>query len=201
MTERPMGGSVDLTQGSIELMQSRRLTEDDNKGVIESLNETDSNGNGLPVNAKYFMQIFDYKKAVSLQREQQILIDQPAQYFFAFSYDLQKNKTHQLLELDTEIDYKPNKSLSLAERSLTQGDGSEITYHPFPLGKNKILVRFTNLADRFDTFTTHNSFVNITNFAQTFYKEANQHINNAALPSFNISEVTLSNNQLLSDLL
>lgn len=44
MTERPQGGSVDLNKGSIELMQSRRLTEDDNKGVIEPLNETDSNG-------------------------------------------------------------------------------------------------------------------------------------------------------------
>jgi len=65
MTERPQGGSVDLSKGSIELMQSRRLTEDDNKGVIEPLNETDSNGQGLQVNAKYFMQIFDYKKAVS----------------------------------------------------------------------------------------------------------------------------------------
>jgi len=69
MTERPQGGSVDLSKGSIELMQSRRLTEDDNKGVIEPLNETDSNGQGLQVNAKYFMQIFDYKKAVSKQRE------------------------------------------------------------------------------------------------------------------------------------
>lgn len=51
-------------------MQSRRLTEDDNKGVIEPLNETDSKGYGLAVNAKYYMQIFDYKKAVSKQREQ-----------------------------------------------------------------------------------------------------------------------------------
>jgi len=94
MTERPQGGSVDLSKGSIELMQSRRLTEDDNKGVIEPLNETDSNGQGLQVNAKYFMQIFDYKKAVSKQREQQILIDQPLQYFFAFTYDQQQlNKT------------------------------------------------------------------------------------------------------------
>jgi hypothetical protein len=68
-------------------MQSRRLTEDDNKGVIEPLNETDANGQGLQVNAKYYMQIFDYKKAISKQREQQIIIDQPLQYFFAFAFD------------------------------------------------------------------------------------------------------------------
>ena len=68
------------------------------------------------------------------------------------------------------------KGQSLSEKDLnqSQGDGSEITYHSFPLGKNKILVRFTNLADRFDTFTQQNSFVNVTNFAHTFYKEANQ---------------------------
>jgi len=62
MTERAQGGSADLNKASIEIMQSRRLTEDDNKGVIEPLNETTSDGNGLQVNAKYYMQIFDYKK-------------------------------------------------------------------------------------------------------------------------------------------
>lgn len=30
------------------------------------------------------------------------------------------------------------------------GEGAYITYHAFPVEKNKILVRFTNLADRFD---------------------------------------------------
>jgi len=55
MNERAQGGSADLNKASIELMQSRRMAEDDNKGVIEPLNETDSQGKGLKVNAKYYM--------------------------------------------------------------------------------------------------------------------------------------------------
>jgi len=33
--------------GTIELMQNRRLLYDDNKGEIEPLNETDSDGYGI----------------------------------------------------------------------------------------------------------------------------------------------------------
>jgi hypothetical protein len=42
MTERTEGGSADLTKATIELMQSRRMTEDDCKGVLEPLNETNA---------------------------------------------------------------------------------------------------------------------------------------------------------------
>ena len=49
-------------------MQNRRTTDDDSKGVMEALNETDKDGFGLQVTAKYYMQIFDYKRAQSLQR-------------------------------------------------------------------------------------------------------------------------------------
>jgi hypothetical protein len=41
------------------------MTGDDNKGVDEPLNETDKDGNGLKVTAKYKLQIFDYTKAMS----------------------------------------------------------------------------------------------------------------------------------------
>jgi len=44
-----------------------------------------------------------------------------------------------------------------------------MTYHTFALGKNKILVRFTNLADRFDLRSQDTTFVNVTKFAETFY--------------------------------
>jgi len=76
MNDRAQGGSADLSQkASIELMQNRRTTEDDNKGVIEPLNETDRDGVGLKTTAKYYMQIFDFVSAKSKQRTQQILID------------------------------------------------------------------------------------------------------------------------------
>jgi hypothetical protein len=39
MTERAEGGSADLEKATIELMQNRRMTEDDNKGVMEPMNE------------------------------------------------------------------------------------------------------------------------------------------------------------------
>tara|TARA_B110000285_G_C14961834_1_gene532081 strand:- start:692 stop:967 length:276 start_codon:yes stop_codon:yes gene_type:complete len=86
MTERAEGGSADLSSATIELMQNRRLTEDDCKGVLEPLNETDSFGHGIKVNTKYYMQIFNIKKGASKQREMQISIDQPLQYNFAFNY-------------------------------------------------------------------------------------------------------------------
>ena len=36
-------------------MQHRRLTEDDNKGAIEALNETDSDEIGIKITARYWM--------------------------------------------------------------------------------------------------------------------------------------------------
>jgi hypothetical protein len=67
MNDRPQGGTAIQGNNTIELMQHRRTTDDDAKGVLEALNETDSNGEfGLRVNARYYMQIFDFKRAKSL---------------------------------------------------------------------------------------------------------------------------------------
>lgn len=41
---------------------------DDQKGVIEVLNETDADNIGLRISAKYYMQIFDTTKGGSVQR-------------------------------------------------------------------------------------------------------------------------------------
>jgi len=38
--------------------------------VIEVLNETDTNGVGIKVTAKYFVQVFDTVRGVSRQRQQ-----------------------------------------------------------------------------------------------------------------------------------
>jgi hypothetical protein len=67
MNDRAQGGSADLnSKASIELMQHRRLTEDDNKGAIEALNETDSDEVGIKITARYWMQIFDFKNHHSI---------------------------------------------------------------------------------------------------------------------------------------
>ena len=84
LNDRPQGGSAILGNNTIELMQNRRTTDDDAKGVIEAMNETDADGFGVRVNARYFVQIFDFKRSQSLQRSQQILIDQPMQLFYVF---------------------------------------------------------------------------------------------------------------------
>jgi hypothetical protein len=67
-------------------MQHRRLLRDDNLGVSDYLNETDTKDNGIRVTAKYYMQVFDYTKGRSRQREQQINMEQPLQYSFIFKY-------------------------------------------------------------------------------------------------------------------
>jgi hypothetical protein len=49
-------------------MQNRRILFDDDLGIEEPLNETQSDGLGIRVNALYYMHIFDFNKAKSLQR-------------------------------------------------------------------------------------------------------------------------------------
>ena len=53
-------------KAEIELMQNRRTLFDDDNGVEESLNETEADGLGIRSTAKYYMQIFDTVKGVSL---------------------------------------------------------------------------------------------------------------------------------------
>lgn len=54
MNDRAQGGSA-LYPGQVEFMQNRRIPCDDNKGVYEFLNETDSTGNGIRVPATYLV--------------------------------------------------------------------------------------------------------------------------------------------------
>ena len=67
MNDRAQGGSADLTdQATIELMQNRRILFDDDLGIEEPLNETESDDLGLRINALYYMHIFDYTKGKSI---------------------------------------------------------------------------------------------------------------------------------------
>jgi len=67
MNSRSQGGSV-LKPGRVELMQNRRLNRDDWRGMGEALNETTSTGQGITVNARYYVQLFDVSTTSSLQR-------------------------------------------------------------------------------------------------------------------------------------
>lgn len=182
MNDRAQGGSADITdKANIELMQNRRIMEDDNKGVSEKLDEIDpETGRGIIVTAKYWMQIFDYTKSHSKQREEQILIDQPLEYLFAFKYDKASEPVQTQL---TQVKYLLNET------------NDYVTYHTFPEGKNKILVRFENIADRLDSDTAVQQ-LDVNLFAKTFYESANP----GSQSSFTIKEMSLTNNQLQSDL-
>lgn len=59
MNDRAQGGAS-IENGSIELMQNRRLLYDDDRGLERPLNETDpKTGMGIEVNALYKVQLMD----------------------------------------------------------------------------------------------------------------------------------------------
>ena len=136
MNDRPQGGSADLTEkATIELMQNRRTLYDDLLGLGEPLNETEANGHGIKVNAKYQMHIFDTSKGESMQRRAQADQMQSLQFFFAQSFEMPKKggKGQALAAADSEVSLPESFIIRL-----------------FPLAKNHIEVRLENLDDKFD---------------------------------------------------
>lgn len=138
MNDRPQGGSADLhDNNTIELMQNRVLLVDDDKGVVEELNETESDGLGLRITAKYYMQIFDRVKGESVQRQRQLNAQQPLQYFFIFDYE-------------QGVHTVPRESNHTTSITVHQVPKSTIQYRLLPVDKNVIRARFENLADKYD---------------------------------------------------
>ena len=82
MNSHTQGGSS-LKQGRIELMQNRRISSQDNRGMIEPLDELDEDGNGITVPATYYVQLFNRKQTPSLQRIFQQRQARPPVTFFA----------------------------------------------------------------------------------------------------------------------
>ena len=76
MNDRSQGGSV-LTNGSVEIMQNRRLMYDDWRGVGEPLDEKNERQVGIEVNNRYYMQLFDRTVQDSEQRQMQLVVDEP----------------------------------------------------------------------------------------------------------------------------
>lgn len=186
MNDRAQGGSADLSSPStIELMQHRRILMTDEYGAATGVNETDRDGKGVRVRARYFMQIFDTKKGRSLQRDQQLNIQQPPQYYFAFDYKRTPKP---------KVTNKNEQQLSTFSRELGAGLRANSTYRLFPLGKNEVLVRFENLADAFDIVNEQSlaeldlaQEVNLTAFANELYME----VNGKRPPSVEIKETDL----------
>lgn len=150
-------------------MQNRRTTDDDAKGVLEALNETDKNEFGIQVNAPYFVQIFDFKRAKSLQRSQQILMDQPMEVLYSLEEIDMKN-------LSKASNQKQHKSLIQLQTIKNASQKDDFTYRVHPVERNKIFVRVENLADRFDSSKENGEpvkYVNLIKFAQEFWQQAN----------------------------
>jgi hypothetical protein len=68
MNDRSQAGSATIDKNMIEIIHNRRLIFDDDRGVDEPLNETDSKGYGMKVNARYWLNIFDLARGYSAQR-------------------------------------------------------------------------------------------------------------------------------------
>jgi hypothetical protein len=69
LNDKSQAGSAEIIPGRVELIHNRRLITDDNKGVIEPLNETDSQGYGIKVDTQYYVRINKIKESHSFQRK------------------------------------------------------------------------------------------------------------------------------------
>lgn len=74
-----------------------------------------------------------------------------------------------------------------------------LIYRAFPLGRNKILLRFENIADRFDTKSQETKYIDVQAFAKNFLLDSLKGKASDAMQA-NIEEVTLSTSMLQSEL-
>lgn len=135
MNERSQAASAELMNGTIEFMQNRRILLDDSRGVEEALDERDADGYGIKVNARYWIDVSDPKSGKSQQRTQQLMVDQPLQYFFSFNYTA------------AEPTPKPAPAHKNWEPLAGIDTGKLLM---MPLARNAILLRIENIFDRFD---------------------------------------------------
>ena len=131
---------------------------DDNRGVDEALNEENLEKKGIAVNAKYFVQIFDYTKTKSLQRQTQLLVDEPMQYFFAMHYDTSSNSV-----------FGHNQQIT----NMLEDFKGDLKIHTIPQERNKILIRLENIADLFDGTPSETPYFDLQTYAQELYSHSN----------------------------
>lgn len=178
MNSRSQGGSV-IQDGRIELMQNRRLNEDDWRGMGEPLNETDSQGNGISVPATYFVQVYNTNSQRSLQRVVQQLQDNPVTTWFAFGAE--------------EVAYKAQAGEDILAAA---GFTDEMKLLMFPLAKNKIQLRIENIADIYNGALEVQT-INLLGLATDLYKQANS---GASPDSVQIEETSLTGNMSWEEL-
>lgn len=183
MNERSQAGAATLQKGMIELIQNRRLLQDDQRGVEENLNETDADGFGMKVNAKYWLNIFDLKHSFSAQRPLQNSLDRPHSLFFAKA----EKDDHPTTETIPPIE-SLNLIDSVSDWKMWQLFGRLVL---FPLDKNMILVRVQNSADKFDNIAPEFT-INMEKLAYETWISANPQSKGKVTPY--IKEVSLGAN-------
>lgn len=181
MNDRSQGGSS-LADGSIELMQNRRLTQDDWRGVGEALNEVNKLGVGIEVDATYYTSFTDLASGQkSAQRDLQLAIDEPVQMFVAMSGEV----------IDALASVKDFKM-----QSFDQFDGN-LKIVLWPEDINQILIRVENIADLFDGTPEETPQFDLKSYAMQLYEMANT---GDSAKSISIEERTLSNNEAYEDM-
>lgn len=167
-------------------MINRRLVHDDRRGVGENLNETDSFERGISVPASFFVQFFNYTREKSQQRWQQLFIDEPLQYHFAFKYEVPPSIVDY-----TMLEYQNKSAVGDALIHLP------LKFQLFPLDRNIIHMRLENIFDNFDVHSpkqpNHTIYIQVRKFAEDLYKYVNGE--QAQLNNINILETTLTGNQ------
>ena len=169
-------------------MQNRRLLHDDDKGVVDPLNETQADGRGIAVNAKYYVAFNTLDGERSVQRRTQLLTDEPLQFFYTSTF------TSGPANDESNI---VHEHLSAMSSQLTDFHG-ELKLHQFPEGKNQVLIRIENIMDLFDGPAQSDSTFDVEAYAISLYKSAND---GQAPASVEIVERTLSNNQDMKTML
>ena len=195
MNDRAQGGSS-LQDGTIELMQNRRLYKDDNKGLDQPLNETTEFGYGIYTQANYYVEIFQPNVTLSNQRSMQIHIDGPLEVWYRFNetyYDGSK--------AGEQFFFDYYKFVSFGNVY-----DSKFKMVMFPMEQNKIMVRLENLLDNYDTEMMNPS---LPPAAQVYVIDMKalagylfDYVNEGAylLDSVRIEEVSLTGNQKYTDM-
>lgn len=137
-------------------MQNRVVPGEDGKGMGEWLREMDSNNKTMRVTATYFVQIFSQNKKASLQRIAQHKQNNPAQYFYSF------NLTKVSKPIGQTIKHHPREA----------GIDDSVVLSTYPQSKNKIILRFDNIADKYDQ-NSKSAFVNVEAVANAIWNQAN----------------------------
>ena len=128
------------------------------------------------------MQIFNQDKGKSLQRAQQIKLQDPLQYFFVFDFKEGSQEKRLTQNHQSLVNLKKDNFLE-------QG-----IFKLFPVAKDQVILRTENLADRFDK-SSEVSFINIDKLAKDLYFE----VNGKQPDSLQIEEVSVQGTLLEKD--